>query len=98
MKKLIVVAAMIYGAFVLSRSIPSAGFYLFLLPAAAVLVLVWRNRSANIGQSQQERARTREAARAVRAGMTYAQASHQYGIPEATIRRHRRQVFHLYFE
>ena len=98
MKKLIVGAAIVYGAFVLSRLMPSIGFYLLLLPPAAVLALGWRRHAANAGASRQERARTREAARAVRAGMTYAQASRQYDVSERAIRRHRLQVFLIYFD
>lgn len=98
MKKLIVGAAIVYGAFALSRLMPSIGFYLFLLPAVAVLFLGWRHHSANAEPSRQERARKRQAARAVRGGMSYAEASHHYGIPERTIRRYRRQVFVIFFD
>lgn len=98
MKKLIVVAAVVYGVFAVSRMTPSAGFYVLLMPALAGLAFVWRHRRANAGRSRLDRVRTHEAVQAVRRGMSYAEASHKNGVPERAIRRHRLHVFHIYFD
>lgn len=97
MKKLLLMAAAIYGVFTIATAIPSAGFYLMLIPAVVGLGL-WIHGRSKGGQSGIVRQRTREAVYAVRAGMSYAQASRQFGVPERAIRRHRLHVFHIYFD
>lgn len=95
MKKLILLVAAVYGAYILATSIPSIGFYILMMPVIVGFVLL---RSSGAGRRDQDRARLREALQAVRAGMPYEQASHYYGVPEHAIRRYRRQVFHIYFD
>jgi hypothetical protein len=98
MKKLFIAAAVLYGLLTISKAIPPIGFYVLLLPSLALLVAVIRSRSSRDGSAKLERARTKAAVHAVRKGMSYADASRQYGVSERAIRRHRLSVFHLYFD
>lgn len=98
MKKLIVAVAVTYAAFTLARLMPSAGFYVMLLLALIGFLIIRQHYRANVNQSRDDRARKRQAEKAVRAGMTYAQASQKYGVSERAIRRRRLQLFDLYFD
>lgn len=95
MKKIIAMLALVYGGFALSRMMPELGFYVFLLPPVVGLCFLLRR---NTGPAKYDRAKTRGAVQAVRAGMSYTQASREYGVPEQAIRKHRLQVFHIYFD
>lgn len=89
MKKLLLLAIVVLGAFQVAHAVPQIGFYVFLLIALLVFIAIKHGRSGNHDPlAGSARTRTRKALRAVRKNhMTLAQASQHYGVPERSIAR-----------
>lgn len=88
MTKLLLLAIVIFGAFMAAKAVPEIGFYVFMLIAFVFLIAVAKCGGSRDPLAGSTRTRTRKALRAVRKNhMTLAQASQHYGVPERSIAR-----------